>query len=236
MTRSRPRRPSRDRLSGYGLLHERKLSVALLLAWLLSLAFTAEAKAQTGTRTPGAPLPEVGISASGGALWSTLAGENVQQKYETRPGWLATVALSGRTRERIGYQLELAIGQRGATEVLGTAQPRPFVYRSTFVQFPILVRVNIGSLRTSARSRQFYVVGGLSPGRRVKNSVDSSQGRLSFDPAGECDAVIGGGLDIGRMSAQVRYSRGLVSFSPADRPESPRGFRTVSVLVGYWLR
>jgi hypothetical protein len=134
-----------------------------------------------------------------------------------RTSWNAGAFADFGTTHPVWFRQEILIAEKGAKE---SEDGATFAVKLRYLQAPLLARWNVGR----STSVQPYLLAGPSLAMRIGCSVSFEGGGESEsagcsdgsdDPfkKGEVSAIIGGGLDFGRVGFGLRYDHGLTNIS-----------------------
>ena len=185
-----------------------------------------------------AAAQEVGVKA--GVNSATLTPEEDEDPDTSRQigpiagGWVR-VPFAG---NRYSFQLEGLYGEKGVKyRALGFSSD----VRLHYLEFPVLGRVDFAASGASSRA---YLVGGGAPAFNVSaQGTVSGEGREETRDIGEAikafdfGLVGGAGIEVGRVSFEVRYTHGLLHINTDDNGDEDRiKNRVFSVMAGFRFR
>ena len=196
----------------------RRLCVVAVAA--LSLV-PVRAAAQPAPRPGSGILRTVGVEAAVTA--ATLSGGGTETAWT--PGFLAGVFFSPKP-DAVTWQIEGLLHRKGSRIGSGTI-------RTMYVELPLLLRVNL----RPERANRFHLLAGLSIGVRVRASLDAGGETLELPEFGsrvEYSAAVGAGVDLNRITVELRVIQGLNPTSLVVGGEDTRN-RILALLFGFRL-
>ena len=220
--------------------NRRSRSMNTLAMMLIAVAFRATSAlaqqpsesvslslSQSGSQNSGSGRHEgFGIQLLGGVLFANLTdaqGLNTGNKT----GWLVGLGLGGNRGGRLGVEADVLYGRKGAT-INGQD------FDQHVVDVPVMLKVNVGSTHVNGLS-VFVQGGGFFDWQfgSTLNNVDISQNTNGY----EVGAVLGGGVEIKRLSVQGRYIRGLREIDKTFNLGASTDVKTqaFAILVGFRL-
>jgi hypothetical protein len=189
----------------------RRLSVAFLAALALAVFGASPARAQGVGGAPG-DVDErhegIGIGVKGGFLFSNVSVEDFETDSKT--GWQVGVFFGGNRPGLVGVMAEVNFGEKGATDPDSEES-----LNLTFVSVPVVMRINGGA--RSLNGVNFYGIVGPQFDWLISRKLaqegfpdeDISEETEGF----ELNLVFGGGVEITRFIAELRYIQGLKNIS-----------------------
>ena len=187
------------------------LSVLTLLA--LSAA-PASAQAPATQQPP--PPPRVtssssadgfGIQLGGGPIFSSL--DDAQGlDLKTKTGWLAGLLMGGNRGGTVGVEADVLYGEKGAKfSVPGGAEQE---FTQHVVHVPVMLKLNGGS--GNANGLSVFGLGGGFFDWQFSSKINDLD--LAGDTSGyEVGWLVGGGVEVLRVSVQARYVKGVRQIS-----------------------
>lgn len=166
----------------------------------------------------------VGIGIKGGLLFSTLDfGEN-DDFLTNRTGLIGGLFIGGNRGGLLGVEADILYARKGAG--LSGAEADLDVH---MLEIPILLRVNAGSRSLGGVS--LYGLAGPAMDFRLKaefGGVDI----IDFTEGYDVNLVLGGGIEITRFLAEVRYNHGLRNISRNFSASDEIKTRSWALLIG----
>jgi hypothetical protein len=159
-----------------------------------------------------------------GATMGTLQGSN-SSHVSWAPGFLAGVSFTPKGNA-VTWQLGGVVHQY-------RARIGEFTVRTLRLEAPFLLRANF---RADRRLR-FHILAGPSLGLKLRSSVKSASGigdLSNTTPLVEYSVVIGIGVDVGQVTAGVRFHQGLNVTRLLVEDQQTRS-RALVVVLGYRL-
>jgi hypothetical protein len=180
----------------------------LTLALLISLALGAAPVFAQAPATQQPPPPPRRVTQSGGAEGfgfqigggPLFANFTDAQGLESKAGWLAGILMGGNRSGTVGVEADVLYGKRGVTV--------PFFgdFDQKVVHVPVMLKVNGGSHDREGLS--FFGVGGGYFDWQFSGKLGNVD--ISDDTDGyEVGWVVGAGVEVLRVSGQVRFMRGI---------------------------
>jgi hypothetical protein len=197
-----------------------------ILAWLAALIFAELAFAQIPADARYGIV--AGVSRH---KWTTAPPEDLGPSFTARPdvGGAFGLYVDGLSGRRIGVTIEALVTAAGSAQRRTNGERVDWSYWN--IEAPVLARARLldGRLRP-------IVVAGLAPGFRLTDlSIVAEDGRREVSEAPPnrfwIGAVVGAGVEMGRLGIHVRYTHGLRQIFVGP-PSSPRIHpRAANVLV-----
>jgi hypothetical protein len=198
-----------------------------VVALAMSLAATP-AFAQAATQKP-APAPKqqvntgFGIGALGGINWTTVRTEtnDFNVDFKSGTGWQLGVWFGGNRDGRVGLMGEVSYATK---KVSGTDDEGEAKVERSYVQIPVLLRINAGSRERDKPS--FYFLAGPVFDIQIntkQNGVDTPD---DIYEGLEIGLMFGAGFEVARIGIEGRYSYGFKSVLATDLAEA-EGFGSV---------
>lgn len=186
------------------------LPLALLLGTLASPVFAQNAEG-------------IGVGLKGGLLFSSLDFGRNDDFLQDRTGLIGGLFIGGNRGGLLGVEADIFYARKGST--LPTNRDLDI----HMLEIPVLLRVNAGSRSLGGVS--LYGLAGPAMDFRLKSEfdgldiVDSTEGY-------DVNLVFGGGIEITRFLAEVRYNHGLRNISKNFSQSSEIKTRAWAVLIG----
>ena len=201
--------------------------VALLVGSSSAWAQQTQAPQAQAQQTQNQPNNEgFGVVIVGGPLFATLT-DTTGFNTERKTGYLVGLALGGNRTGVVGVEADVLYGKRGA-KVNGQDLDLQVVH------VPVMLKVNIGDTSRASGFMGFGVVG-----PSFDWLFDSKLGNvdISDDTEGyEVGLVFGGGVEVLRFSAQLRYMRGLRSINKNFELGVAESIKSESFTILFGLR
>jgi len=186
-----------------------------------------------------APAQEIGVKAGANFAWLTPE-EDEDPDISRRPGLVAGGWIRWPRPGRFSFQAEGLFSEKGV-KVDAPALDTSFDLRIRYVEIPLLVRADLGSVGSAARA---FVTGGAAPAFKVSGrSKGVFAGQEHIDDVDEAIysndfGLVGGfGVAFGRALIEARYTHGLRHINTDDNGDEDRiKNRVFSVTVGFRLR
>jgi outer membrane protein with beta-barrel domain len=205
----------------------------LILASLVLGASPAFAQAPAAQQPPPPPRATsssggaegFGFQIGGGPLFANFTDA---QGLESKAGWLVGVLMGGNRSGTVGVEADVLYGKRGVTvPIFGSFDQR-------VVHVPVMLKINGGSPDREGLS--FFGVGGGYFDWQFSGKLGNVD--ISEDTDGyEVGWVVGAGVEVLRVSGQVRFMRGIrqigKNFDVARSVDSES--KAVVVLVAFRL-
>jgi hypothetical protein len=214
-----------------------RLSIALVAALALLVFGAMPVSAQGVGGAPG-DVDErhegIGIGIKGGWLFSKFSAEGAE--FDRRTGQQIGIFFGGNRPGLIGVMAEVNYGKKSS----GDPEDEDAQLDLRFVSVPVVMRVNGGA--RSLNGVSFYGIVGpqldwlLSQKLVIGDDEFDLEDDLGDETEGfEVSLVIGGGIEITRFIAEVRYIHGLKSIAPefdvADATDLKS--RSFAILFGF---
>jgi len=168
----------------------------------------------------------IGIGVKGGWLFTNFDQEGIQ--FDQRTGYQVGLWFGGNRSGVVGVMAEVNYGKKGA-EIQNVGD-----YDVNFVGVPVLLRVNVGSADRNTGVNAYGVVGPELDWliNHELFGVDLEDNTEGF----ELGLVIGGGIEISRFLAEVRYVHGLRSISNTFDLSETTDLKTKSFAILFGVR
>ncbi|WP_026994492.1 porin family protein [Flectobacillus major] len=191
-----------------------KKSLCILSAMLLILSFSSKAQVFTLGIKGGVNLAQLKL---GNELTSSSIGSNFQQSLDTKTGYVA--GIYARIGNKLFIQPEVLVSAKGGTlNILkggSTANKETVDVEYTNIDVPLLVGYKFGILRLNAGPMaSFNVQSGASLNDAIKGYTTNGVGDAFKNAA--YGYQVGGGLDLGALSLDVRYEGSLSEVTAID--------------------
>ena len=159
----------------------------------------------TATRSSGGD--GFGIQIGGGPIFANFT-DTRGLNFDTKAGWLAGLLMGGNRGGTVGVEADVLYGQKNVTLNLPVVGSQDF--KQHVVHVPVMLKLNAGSSDREGLS-VFGVGGGFFDWQFNSKigSVDVSEDTDGF----EVGWVVGGGVEVVRVSVQARYMRGVRQIS-----------------------
>lgn len=165
----------------------------------------------------------VGVGVKGGLLFSSLDfGANVDF-LENRTGLIGGLFIGGNRGGLLGVEADILYARKGST----LSNNRDLDIH--MLEIPVLLRLNVGSRSLSGVG--FYGLAGPAMDFRLKsefNGIDI----IDFTEGYDVNLVFGGGVEITRFLAEVRYNHGLRNISKNFSASRDIKTRAWALLIG----
>ncbi len=165
----------------------------------------------------------VGIGIEGGPIFNTFSEANVS--FSNRTGWIGGLFVGGNRTGVIGVQGELLVARKGATNSAGQS------IDLTFLEVPVLLRVNVGS--GSVNGARVYLLVGPAADVKLKATQAGTDVGASYTGV-DIDGVGGVGVEVARISLEGRYTRGFRNIQNVTT--TPTAIHTQSFAVVFGIR
>jgi hypothetical protein len=188
-----------------------------VVALATSLA-AVPAFAQATTQKP-APAPKaqvntgLGIGALGGINWTTVRTENETDfNFNSGTGWQLGIWFGGNRDGRVGLMGELSYAVKKIGDEFDNEVKR------TYVQIPVLLRINTGSRHRDKPSLYFLA----GPVFDIQINTKQTQDGVTTDTPDdvyeglEIGLMFGAGFEVARIGIEGRYSYGFKSVLSTD--------------------
>jgi hypothetical protein len=182
-------------------------------------ASATPALAQSSGRDPG-----VGVGVKGGLLFSTLDFGDNDDFLANKTGFIGGLFIGGNRGGVLGVEADIFYAAKGAS-IDGTGED----YDIRYLEIPVLLRVNGGARSLSGVS--LYGLVGPAMNFRLKSEfggidiVDRTEGY-------DVDLVLGGGIELTRFLAEVRYNHGLRNISKNFSASDEIKTRSFALMIG----
>lgn len=195
--------------------YARVVAIALALG-----TWAAPARAQSGRGQD----PGIGVGVKGGLLFSTLDFGGNDDFLANKTGFIGGLFIGGNRGGVLGIEADIFYATKGA-KTSGNNED----YDIRVLEIPILLRLNAGARSLSGIN--LYGLVGPAMDFRLKSEfggidiVDSTEGY-------DVNLVIGGGIEITRFLAEVRYNHGLRNISKGFARSDEIKTRSFAALIG----
>lgn len=149
-------------------------------------------------------------------------------QVERSNGFVGGVSFLIATNKAGGYQIEALVHQKGARNLLR----RDDHLSLTYLEIPVLLHIDV----LQSGRRAVFLIGGAAPAFNVQASYEDEG--VEEDVTDDIDdfdvgLVVGGGVELRRLTVEARYTWGLRSAFHDSELEGAFKNRTFSVLVGF---
>lgn len=168
------------------------------------------------------PAQGVGVGIKGGLLFNNLDFGANQDFLKSKTGLIGGLFVGGNRGGLLGVEMDLFYARKNG-EYLG--QPITF----DMLEVPLLLRLNIGSKSLSGAS--LYGLAGPAMDFRLKsdfNGIDI----VDFTRGYDVNLVLGGGVELTRFLAELRYNQGLRNISKDFSASDTIKTRSFALLIG----
>jgi hypothetical protein len=158
----------------------------------------------------------LGIGALGGVSWTTVRTENeVDFDFKAGTGWQAGIWFGGNRDGRVGLMGELSYAVKKVGDEFDNELEK------TYVQIPVLLRINVGSRERNKPSLYFLAGPAFDIEIGTKQNGEDLDGDDEDDFAGlEVGLMFGVGFEVARIGIEGRYSWALKSMLATDAAEA----------------
>ena len=200
-------------------VYRRVMTAVVAIAMVLAAA-PAFAQGQTQVNTG------LGIGALGGINWSTISTENETGfDFNSGMGWQAGIWFGGNRDGRAGLMGELSYAVK---KVSSGDENGDDTFERSYVQIPVLLRLNAGSRERDKPSLYFLVgpvfdieVSTKEDGEDIDSADDVYNGL-------EIGLMFGAGFEVARIGIEGRYSWAFKSVLGTDAAEES-GFGSTKI-------
>ncbi len=188
----------------------RSLRVMIAVAAVTAVSMATPALAQTAQNQPNTGL---GIGALGGLTFTTLRTETNQFNIDTSggSGYMFGIWFGGNRDGRTGLMGEISYVVK---KIKAVEDGEEFTQELTYIELPILFRVNAGSQQRDKPSAYFLV--GPVFDIQIKSEVDGGDTPDDFYEGLDIGLMGGVGFEVVRIGVEARYSWGLRSVLGTD--------------------
>lgn len=194
-------------------LHRLGLTVALSLC---VLSFSASASAQNAEG--------IGVGVKGGLLFNTLDFGANDDFLQNKTGLIGGLFFGGNRGGLLGVEADIFYARKGGSGA-GSA-PDLDIH---MIEIPVLLRLNLGS--RSLNGVQLYGLAGPAMDFRLKSDFGGID-IIDFTQGYDVNLVFGGGIEITRFLAEVRYNHGLRNISKDFSASDEIRTRAWALLIG----
>jgi len=161
--------------------------------------FLAASLVLVGTLLAATPAKAQGLGIQGGFAYDTVSSEGLLDDIQGKSGWLIGLWYGGSAP--VTFMGEINYVERTAADETGVGE-----LKTTFIEFPTLLRINLGSSKY-----RFYPMGG--PVFDIQLSGENQDGNDvgDFLNSYQFGMLLGAGVQIGRFAIEGRYIWGLTS-------------------------
>ena len=184
--------------------------LTVVAAALTALLIAVPAAAQTQQRRENSGL---GIGALGGITWTSANTENslLDTSFDSGTGWMAGIWFGGNRDGRVGLMGEVSwVVKKNKITDFG----EEFTQTLSYVEIPVLLRINAGSLNREKPSLYFLV--GPVFDIQVKNELEGVDSPDDVYEGLDIGLMAGVGFEVVRIGIEGRYSWGLKSVLATD--------------------
>jgi hypothetical protein len=154
----------------------------------------------------------LGIGALGGINWTTVRTENeVGFDFERGTGWQLGIWFGGNRDGRAGLMGEVSYATKKVGDEFG------FEVERTYVQIPVLLRINTG-YRERDKPSLYFLVGPVFD-IQINTKEDGADAPDDVYEGLEIGLMFGAGFEVARVGIEGRYSWGLRSVLATDAAE-----------------
>lgn len=186
------------------------LALALLLGTLASPVYAQNAEG-------------IGVGLKGGLLFSSLDFGRNDDFLENRTGLIGGLFIGGNRGGLLGVEADIFYARKGSR--LPTNRDLDI----HMLEIPVLLRVNAGSRSLGGVS--LYGLAGPAMDFRLKSEFNGLD-IVDFTEGYDVNVVFGGGIEVTRFLAEVRYNHGLRNISKNFSQSSEIKTRAWALLVG----
>ncbi len=209
-------------------------SARLLLASVLAAFFAPPVLgAQTDPADAASEPPALGLLGGFSSAKLLASGSGASVTFDARSGLVFGGSLTKRVTPAVSVEVDGLYVQKGFDASDGGTAA--FIHVD-YLEVPVLLRFGLGSEET----RPFLAGGGSMAVRvgctaGVSDGGTSRQGTCGSEATRQWDygLLLGGGLDLGRLSGSVRYTFGLADVLEVSGTATRNRF--LSVILGYRL-
>lgn len=194
-------------------LHRLGLALAMSLC-LLSLASPASAQNAEG----------VGVGVKGGLLFNTLDFGANDDFLQHKTGLIGGLFIGGNRGGALGVEADIFYARKGGAG--SGSNPDLDIH---MLEIPVLLRLNLGSRSLSGVG--VYGLAGPAMDFRLKSDFGGID-IIDFTQGYDVNLVFGGGIEITRFLAEVRYNHGLRNISKDFSASEEIRTRAWAVLIG----
>ena len=168
--------------------------------------------------------PGIGVGVKGGLLFSTLDFGRNDDFLTNKTGFVGGLFIGGNRGGVLGVEADILYAVKGAN-----TDSNDESFDIHVLEIPVLLRLNAGTRSRSGIS--FYGLLGPAMGFRLKSEfggidiVDSTEGY-------DVSLVVGGGIEITRFLAEVRYNHGLRNISKNFSASDEIKTRSFAAMIG----
>lgn len=184
----------------------------LLVLCLLGLAQPAAAQKADG----------VGVGVKGGLLFNSLHFGSNSDFLENKTGLIGGLFVGGNRGGLLGVEADIFYARKG-----GKANGNDLNY--DVLEIPLLLRLNLGSKSLSGVN--LYGLAGPAMDFRLKSQFGGID-IVDFTQGYDVNLVLGGGVEITRFLAEVRYNEGLRNISKNFSASNDIKTRSFALLIG----
>ncbi len=191
----------------------------------LALAFLVLVPAVSAAQA----VPSITFEIKGGVNSATIKSDTESGR---RLGGVGGVFLGARITDTLGLRVEGLFSQRGATDETPGSD---VMSRVKDLDAPVLLTLGTAS----DTGRRFHPFAGVQASYKLKAEASSELLGLTVDVSDDVEdldfsAVVGAGVEMGRVRVDARYSHGLTNFAKKSGDTAKN--RTIAVMVRLRLR
>jgi hypothetical protein len=165
----------------------------------------------------------IGVGLKGGLLFSSLDFGRNDDFLENRTGLIGGLFIGGNRGGLLGLEADIFYARKGSR--LPTNRDLDL----HMLEIPVLLRLNAGSRSLGGVS--LYGLAGPAMDFRLKSEFNGLD-IVDFTEGYDVNLVLGGGVEITRFLAEVRYNHGLRNISKNFSQSREIKTRAFAVLVG----
>ncbi len=176
---------------------------------------------------------DVSVFAGMSSTTVVLASEAQSEGFpdgSRRAGWLAGVSFFPRPADNGGIQIEAIVHQKGVRNLLR----KDDALRLTYLEVPVLLHMDVFQQRNNA----IYVIAGVAPAFNLLASYEHEGLKEDIqDDIGAVDVglIVGGGVELSRLTIGARYTWGLRSAFQDGDLEGRFKNRSAALTLGWRL-
>lgn len=165
----------------------------------------------------------IGVGLKGGLLFSSLDFGRNDDFLQNRTGLIGGLFIGGNRGGLLGVEADIFYARKGST--LPTNRDLDI----HMLEIPVLLRVNAGSRSLGGVS--LYGLAGPAMDFRLKSEFNGLD-IIDFTEGYDVNLVFGGGIEITRFLAEVRYNHGLRNISKNFSASDEIKTRAWALLIG----
>lgn len=187
------------------------------LGFLLVLCLFAAARPAAAQSAQG-----VGVGIKGGLLFNNLDFGADQDLLKSKTGLVGGLFVGGNRGGLLGVEMDIFYARKNG-EFAGS----PITF--DMLEVPLLLRLNVGSKSLSGAS--LYGLVGPAMDFRLKSDFDGIN-IVDFTKGYDVNLVFGGGIELTRFLAEVRYNQGLRNIAKDFSQSDTIKTRSFALLIG----